>query len=318
MNVEGTKVDSGLLDLIVRLALAEDLLPQDRMAAQRDLLESAFGTIDPSADVTSHAIFSNEKADTRANAGADARASALVVAKQKGILSGSGAFTHVYDIVDGEIDCFFEKKDGESFENKDTIVRLSGRACSILTGERTALNFLAHLSGVATETHRIASVLRNSTVTLLDTRKTLPGLRALEKEAVRHGGGENHRMGLYDMILIKDNHIDRSGSITEAVRRVRAAYSDQYKIEVETRTIAEVQEALAAGVDRIMLDNMPEHTVRRAARLAGDACELEVSGNITRKRIRRLRGLFVDYVSCGYITHSAPACDFSLLVETQG
>lgn len=306
-------MDSGSLDLIVRLALAEDLLSIECISTKKSFLEYALEKIDPSADITSHAVFSDEKED----AGASTRAEALVTAKQTGILSGSGAFTRVYAVVDGGIDCFFEKKDGEAFENGDTIVRLSGRARSILTGERTALNFLAHLSGVATETHRLASVLRHSTVTLLDTRKTLPGLRALEKEAVRHGGGENHRMGLYDMILVKDNHIDSSGSITEAVRRVRSAFGDRYKIEVETRTIAEVREALESGADRIMLDNMPVRIVRRAARIAGGICEIEVSGNITQKRVRRLRGLPIDYVSCGYITHSAPSCDFSLLMKTK-
>ncbi len=309
MDMEETKMDSGSLDLIVKLALAEDLLSQGRLTAQRDLLESAFEGIDPSADITSLAVFPDETADTGALA--------LVVARQKGILSGIAAFARTYAVLDGELVCFFEKKDGESFEKGDTVVRLSGRVRSILAGERTALNFLSHLSGVATEAHRTASYLRGSTVTLLDTRKTLPGLRALEKEAVRHGGGENHRMGLYDMILIKDNHIDRSGSIAEAVRRVRDAHGDRYKIEVETRTITEVQEALAAGVDRIMLDNMPRHTVRRAAKLVGDSCEIEVSGNITRKRIRRFRGLDIDYVSCGFITHSAPSCDFSLSIKTQ-
>ena len=303
-------MDSGPLDLIVKLALVEDLF-----SVPGDLRESSFEKIDPSADITSHAVFSDETGQGEARDRGCTRASAVVQAKQRGVVSGTRAFARVFAVIDGEIDCLFEKRDGEPFDKGDTIATLAGRAGAILAGERAALNFLSHLSGVATQAHRIASALAGSGVTLLDTRKTLPGLRALEKEAVRHGGGENHRMGLYDMVLIKDNHIDRSGSITEAVRRVRAAHGERYKIEVETRTIDEVQEALAVGVDRIMLDNFSIEDMKAAVNMVGSRIPLEASGGINLKTVRKVALTGVDYISVGEITHSVRALDISLIIE---
>jgi len=240
---------------------------------------------------------------------------AVVFAKDAGILSGTRPFARVYSLVDPNVELSFLKKDGDRFEREERIVRLKGRAVSIFKAERTALNFLGHLSGIATEVRSLVQLLKKSEIQLLDTRKTLPGLRSLEKEAVVHGGGVNHRMGLFDMVLLKDNHIDAVGSISEAVRKVRAAHGDAYTIEVETRNLEEVVEALETGVDRIMLDNMNRGMLKKAVRLIGTRAEIEVSGNMNRKTIRRLKRIPVQFISVGYITYAAGHSDFSLSVE---
>jgi nicotinate-nucleotide pyrophosphorylase (carboxylating) len=291
-------MDSDSLDLIVKFALTEDLAEQFG-AQYRNYIQGSTADL---KDITSDAIFTEETGAAR------------VVAKSDGILSGSCAFLHVYRILDPDLDIELDLSDGASFSKGDTVARLHGRIRSILRGERTALNFIGHLSGIATEVHSLVCILEGTKTKILDTRKTLPGLRALEKEAVVHGGGQNHRMGLYDMVLIKDNHIDRSGSITEAVSRVRASYGDKYRVEVETRTIEEVEEASCAGVDRIMLDNMSPRMAKRAVCIVGGRTEIEVSGNMTRGKIRRLKSVCADYISAGYITHSAGHSDFSLLM----
>jgi nicotinate-nucleotide pyrophosphorylase (carboxylating) len=185
----------------------------------------------------------------------------------------------------------------------------------MLIGERTALNFLGHLSGIATKARRLVQILNDPRIRILDTRKTLPGLRVLEKQAVVHGGCSNHRMGLYDMVLIKDNHIDGAGSITEAVHAVRKRYTDRYVIEVETRNIQEVEEAVSAGADRIMLDNMDISLIRKALRMIGGRVEIEVSGNIDEHNIARLRGLDIDFVSMGSLTYGAVHADFTLMLK---
>ena len=291
-------MDTEELDLIVKLSLAEDLSRDYEKDYPRFLRNEDVDL----EDVTSDAIFTDEEGSAR------------VYAKSKGVLSGSTAFVRVYRILDPDLEVDFAIKDGEKFERGDCVVRLRGRVRSILAGERTALNFLGHLSGIATEVQCLCSVLGKKKIRILDTRKTQPGLRRLEKEAVVHGGGNNHRMGLYDMVLIKDNHIDRLGSITEAVQKVRSVYGDRYRIEVETRTLAEVGEAAETGVDRIMLDNMKPRIVRKASRIVGRRSQIEVSGNMTRRRIRRLKRSRVDFISAGYITHSAQQSDFTLKI----
>jgi nicotinate-nucleotide pyrophosphorylase (carboxylating) len=284
------------LDLIVKLALAEDL-SVDYEKHYPGLLRGAHIDLE---DVTSDAIFTDETGI------------AEVVTKSGGVLSGSKAFLRVYELLDPELEVEPVKKDGKAFGKGDTVFRLRGRMKTILAGERTALNFIGHLSAIATEVRGLCSILERTKIRILDTRKTHPGLRRLEKEAVVHGGGQNHRMGLFDMVLIKDNHIDRCGSITEAVSRVRDEYRDRYKIEVEARTLADVEEAAGSGIDRIMLDNMRPKAVKKAVRLVGGRTQVEVSGNMTRRKIQRLKRFGVDYVSVGYITHSAGHCDFSL------
>ena len=297
-------------DLILRVALSEDLSPECLAAVEREARElvssGAF------IDVTSDAIFGDERGEAR------------VVAKSGGIISGTQPFRRVYGLVDEGVEVSFPIGDGGEFRKGDAVAELKGRIGSILKGERTALNFLGHLSGIATKVKSLVRLLEGSGVRILDTRKTLPGLRELEKRAVVHGGGANHRMGLYDMVLIKDNHVDAAGSITEAVRRVRARHGERYKIEVETRTVRDVQEAIGCGVDRVMLDNMPDGMIARAVRLAekarlgGGRVEIEVSGNMNAARIRKIRRLPVDFISVGSITHSAAQSDFSMRLSLSG
>jgi nicotinate-nucleotide pyrophosphorylase (carboxylating) len=194
------------------------------------------------------------------------------------------------------------------------VLTVEGRAGALLTGERTALNFLQRLSGVATLTARYARLIAGTRARLLDTRKTTPGLRALEKAAVRAGGGFNHRAGLYDYILIKENHAAMAGGVGAAVRAAREARPD-LGLEVECRTLDEVREALDAGAPRILLDNMDLIQLRTAVGLAGGRAELEASGNITTETIREVALTGVDFISVGALTHSAPALDLSLILE---
>jgi nicotinate-nucleotide pyrophosphorylase (carboxylating) len=232
------------------------------------------------------------------------------------LLKGSQPFIIVFKLIDPDLSVTLLKSDGEQFYKGDRIAHICGRIRSTLMGERTALNFIGHLSGVATEVKKLVSLLKGTKIMVLDTRKTLPGLRALEKEAVQHGGGMNHRMGLYDMVLIKDNHIDATGSIRGSIEKVRSLYGEKYKIEVETRNLEEVEQALSVNVDRIMLDNMTTSMIKRAVKLIGKRAEIEVSGNLTPKRIRRLKGIRVDFISAGYITYAPGHADFSLKLIT--
>jgi nicotinate-nucleotide pyrophosphorylase (carboxylating) len=192
-------------------------------------------------------------------------------------------------------------------------VRLNGPGRAILTGERTALNFLGRMSGIATQTRRFCDAVKGTGTRILDTRKTAPNLRATDKLAVRLGGGTNHRIGLYDMILIKDNHVDFAGSITEAVRRARQHSS--LTIEVEARNLADVQEAIDSQVEWIMLDNMPPDEMRRAVELNQGRAKLEASGNVTLENVRAIAETGVDYISVGGLTHSVHALDVSLLIK---
>ena len=292
-------VSSFYIDLVIKTALSEDLTPhpEDRIEITIDVKEKEF------IDVTSDAIFHDEECQ------------ADILAKSEGVLSGSSVVKRVFEIVDPSLFLQFHKTDSEFFSKGEKIATLKGKIKSLLRGERIALNFLGHLSGIATEVNKLVKVLVGTEIKILDTRKTLPGLRELEKKAVVHGGGENHRMGLYDMILIKDNHIDAAGSITEAVKRVRVRYGARYKIEVETRWLTEVEEAVSCRVDRIMLDNMQKNQIKRAVRIIGGKAEIEVSGNMNRKTIRKLRNLPVDYISSGYITNAAGHSDFSMKIK---
>ncbi len=292
-------MDVASLDHIVKFALCEDL--SENFGESYKSFSEGKG-IDL-IDITSNAIIDKEEGE------------ALITAKSEGVISGISAFRRVFELIDPTLRVTLLKKDGSNFEKKDKIALLKGKIKSILIGERTALNFLGHLSGIATEVKRLTDILKGRKINVLDTRKTIPGLRALEKEAVSHGGGMNHRMGLFDMVLIKDNHIDSAGSITAAVDRVRNLYGKRYKIEVETRSISEVNEALSQGVDRIMLDNMKKRMIRRAVKIIDRKAEVEVSGNMNRRRIKRLRLIPIDYISVGYITNAAGHADFSLKLK---
>jgi len=203
-------------------------------------------------------------------------------------------------------------EDGTRVEKGQIIAQISGAAKAILAAERTALNFLQHLSGIATLTAHYVELLKPYKATLKDTRKTTPGLRELEKYAVRCGGGQNHRLGLYDGVLIKDNHIVMAGGVSRAIKLARQNVASGFKIEVEVQNLAQVKEALDAGADVIMLDNMDPNTLRQAVELIAGRTEVEVSGGIDEGTLAQIAELGVDYISIGALTHSAPAVDIHL------
>ena len=237
-----------------------------------------------------------------------------LVAKQRCVVAGLPVAEAVFAALDAGIVWRAQRRDGDPCEPGTTVATVAGPAAALLAGERTALNFLQHLSGIATLTREFVDVAGR--LIILDTRKTLPGLRALEKYAVRCGGGRNHRIGLFDAVLIKDNHIRLAGGIAEAVRRVRAAGAPG-PIEVETQTLEEVREALAAGVEIIMLDNFDDAAVRVAIREIAGRARTELSGMMTLDRVQRLAESGADAVSVGALTHSARAADLSLELEMQ-
>lgn len=236
---------------------------------------------------------------------------AELLAKESLTLSGTEIFCRVFTILDSS--CIFPgpcHRDGELVSSGDVIMKIQGTGIALLEGERTALNLLQKLSGIATLTRKF--VERAKPVTVLDTRKTTAGLRVFEKYAVKCGGGENHRFGLFDAVMIKDNHIKAAGSITEAVARIRKNLNQKKTIEVETTNLQEVTEALSAGVDIIMLDNMPTEMIRQAVELVNHRIKIEVSGSISLERLDELSGTGIDFVSVGALTHSAPAVDISM------
>ena len=237
---------------------------------------------------------------------------AVIYSKEAGVLAGLPVAERVFQILDpGGV---FEGllPEGSDLAPGSIIARLRGSGQALLTGERTALNFLRHLSGIAAATRRLVEMIAGTGARLVDTRKTTPGLRVLEKYAVRAGGGHNHRTGLFDGILIKDNHIKLAGNIAEAVRRSREASPHTIRVEVEVESLAQLEEALNAGADLILLDNMPSDQMREAVRLARGRALLEASGNIDATNIRVVAETGVDLISVGAITHSAPALDISM------
>jgi nicotinate-nucleotide pyrophosphorylase (carboxylating) len=255
----------------------------------------------PEGDVTSESIIP-----------ANARSEAYFLAKEDGVLAGLPVAARVFERIDPSI-IFIERfRDGSSFTRSDKLARVKGPTIALLKGERTALNFLQRLCGVATVTRRFVEAIAGTKTRILDTRKTLPGLRLLDKYAVRTGGGTNHRTSLSDMVLIKDNHLRHVGSVAEAVRRARAHIRPGVRVEVEAANLLQVREALAAGADMIMLDNMPLETMRQAVVLAGGRVPLEASGNMTLDRVRAVAETGVDFISVGALTHSARAVDISL------
>jgi nicotinate-nucleotide pyrophosphorylase (carboxylating) len=223
----------------------------------------------------------------------------------------------VFMEIDPEIELHFEAVDGDRIENNQTLATILGRAASLLAGERTAMNFLGRMSGIATLTRAFVDAVAHTNARILDTRKTVPGYRLLDKYAVRMGGGVNHRMGLFDMVLIKNNHIDSAGGIEAAVNRVRERYGDRYPIEVEARTLEEFGIALALRPTRIMLDNMDLESMRTAVELSGGEVPLEASGNVTINTVADIAETGVDYISAGSLTHSAPALDVSMHVKIE-
>jgi nicotinate-nucleotide pyrophosphorylase (carboxylating) len=269
-------------DLIVAAALTEDL-------GERDV------------DVT-----------TRSVVDADLMGEAVVVARKPGVLSGGDVAARVFEMIRPPSDYVALVPDGTRFEAGDQVATIAGPLSSILIGERTALNFLQRMSGIATLTRRYADALAPfPNVTLLDTRKTTPGLRFLERAAVRAGGGHNHRDGLWDAILIKDNHVAAAGSVTEAVKRARKA---AMPVEVEVETLAQLAEALDSGAEIVLLDNMPIELMRQAVEITAGRAQLEASGGMTLEGAVAAARAGVDRISVGALTHSAPALDLSVEV----
>ncbi len=256
-------------------------------------------------DVTSIAIFGDEKNSLH------------LISKDTGILAGTDVFRKVFQRVDPDTRVNFIHNDGQPLKPGDIVAEISGRTSALLSAERAALNFISFLSGIATGTKRLVdAALQHGKAQILDTRKTLPGYRALSKYAVKMGGGVNHRMGLYDMVIIKDNHIDLAGSLNEAVDKVRGKWKDRFRIEVECRTLEDVKAALEAGADIIMLDNMAEDKVREAVQLVrsrpGKSIQIEASGNMDMEKVKTMSAAGVDFISVGKITHSVRGFDFSL------
>lgn len=278
-------------DTVAALELGDEIVAGIRRALIEDI---------SSGDVTTDSIVTSE-----------ATTPARIIAKQNGVLSGLAVAQAVFLLLSGEVRCHPTLSDGARIERGQTLLELNGSARAILTGERTALNFLGRMSGIATMTREFVEAISGTRAVILDTRKTAPGLRAFDKLAVRHGGGANHRFGLYDMILIKNNHIDYAKSLTSAVGLARAT-TQNLSIEIEARTIEELQEALELGVERILLDNMSLADLRLAVGICAGRATLEASGNVTLMNVREIAETGVDFISVGALTHSASAFDVSL------
>lgn len=255
----------------------------------------------PEGDITSESIIPR-----------DSESKAVFLAKEKGILAGIHVAARVFERIDPLVSFQILKEDGNPIEGGDLIARVSGPSLSLLKGERTALNFVQRMSGIATLTNQFVKLFEGSRTKVLDTRKTTPGLRILEKYAVKQGGGENHRMSLSDMVLIKDNHLKLVGSITEAVEMARKGVKPGIKIEVETTNLREVKEAVESGADMIMLDNMSKAEIKECVAWVGSRIPLEVSGKIDRQSATEYSTLGADYVSIGSLTHSYNSLDISM------
>jgi nicotinate-nucleotide pyrophosphorylase (carboxylating) len=273
------------------MELSDEIVASIRRALNEDI---------GSGDVSTNSIVSSE-----------AGATAQIIAKQDGIASGLTVAQGVFHLLSPDICVTSTVSDGARIVNGQVLLELTGPARAILTGERTALNFLGHMCGIATLTRKFVDAIAGTKATILDTRKTAPGLRAIEKLAVRHGGGNNHRFGLFDMVLIKNNHIDQAGSLTKAVELARAG-AHNLEIEVESRTILEMEEAISLGIERILLDNMSLEDLRHAVALCDGRAKLEASGNVRLDNVSAIADTGIDFISIGALTHSASVLDVSL------
>lgn len=254
-----------------------------------------------SEDVTTNAVMREDKLGR-----------ADLIAKEDGILCGLEVFRRVFELLDDKSVFETKFKDGDSVKNGEVIGVVKGDIKALLSGERTALNYLQRMSGIATYTNQFVKELEGYKTKLLDTRKTTPNMRIFEKYAVKVGGGCNHRYNLSDGILLKDNHIGAAGSVTKAIEMAKEYAPFVRKVEVEVETLDMVDEAIAAGADIIMLDNMDNETMKEAVRRIGDKAQTECSGNVTKERLKEIAEIGVDFVSAGALTHSAPILDVSL------
>jgi nicotinate-nucleotide pyrophosphorylase (carboxylating) len=240
---------------------------------------------------------------------------AFIKTKEDGIIAGLEIAKLVFDALNENVSITANFKDGDTVKSGDIIAELSGSYRAILTGERTALNFLQRMSGIATKTNMFVNAVKPYDTKILDTRKTAPGLRLLDKMAVRLGGGVNHRLGLYDMVMIKDNHIKVAGGIKNAVNKIKQSIGTQFKIEVETSKIEEVIQAVESEVDIIMLDNMTTEIMRESVKLIAGRALTEASGNMTLERVQEVAQCGVDFISVGALTHSVEALDIGLYIR---
>ena len=287
-------------EILIKLALEEDFgISSISGLCTGDSASDGSSVCPDGHDVTSESIFSDETG------------SYYLLSKDSGVLCGIDTFIKVFHAVDSTIEIKKQFNDGSSIKEGDIIAYIEGKVVSILKGERTALNFISLLSAISTKASRFAEKAGGK-VMILDTRKTIPGFRSLSKYAVRCGGASNHRTGLYDMAMIKDTHIDAAGGIKAAAEKVRTRWGSRVKIEIEARNLEEVEDALEAGADRIMLDNMSNEETAEAVKMIGGKAETEASGNMNYERINEVSETGVDYISFGELTHTIKAFDFSL------
>ncbi len=268
------------------------------------LIEQALKEDIGSGDITTNALIPDKISTT-----------AAITAKAGGIVAGMEVAEAVFRLLSPQITWKPLVQDGDKIAKGDLLVEMSGPFRALLTGERLALNFLQRMSGIATLTGLFVAQVADYGTKILDTRKTVPGLRLLDKYAVKSGGGENHRIGLYDMVLIKDNHIKVAGGIKKAVEQIRLKVPEGMKIEVETTTVAEVREALGMKVDIIMLDNMSTETMKTCVGLINHQAKVEASGNMNLERVKEVAATGVDYISIGALTHSVTALDISMNIK---
>ncbi len=255
----------------------------------------------PQGDITSENIIA-----------VDSRSRAIILAKENGILAGLDVARRVFEKIDPGVEFKKEKNDRQKFCDGETLAVIQGSSISLLKGERTALNFLQRMSGIATTTGMFVQALEGTETRILDTRKTTPGLRALEKYAVKMGGGQNHRQNLSEMVLIKDNHLKLVGSISEAVKRAKERIAPGIKVEVEATCLAEVQEAVRGGADMVMLDNMRIDRMKEVIKWVGGKVPLEASGSVTLEKIKEIAAIGIDFISVGSLTHSYKSVDISM------
>ena len=257
-------------------------------------------------DITSEDVSTNAVMPTNVKGTVD------LIAKEDGVIAGMEVYARVFKLLDESMESEMFCQDGDEVKKGDLMAKVTGDIRVLLSGERVALNYLQRMSGIATYTRSVVKLLEGSGVTLLDTRKTTPNCRVFEKYAVRVGGGCNHRYNLSDGVLLKDNHIGAAGSITKAIQMAKAYAPFVRKIEIETETLEQVAEAVEAGADIIMLDNMTPEVMKQAVALIDGRAQTECSGNITKENIARIREIGVDFVSSGALTHSAPILDISM------